>query len=517
MWSAIIGGGIKLAGSMMATSSAAKQQAAALAHQRWATEQQLGLQNANLRLAYNLEQERKNENAYIREQERINREIMADEREALMASAAENQERRDAERAYAIERQIELDKEAARDREFQITQMLQNQQIMGQEREDALQALAEAKAVAAGERDEDRRQYLTGLAQRAEERDFLIDQFKATQATAQEERDFALTQRQGILNNITRMQLGLAGYQDKLQGMPDVAVIDPADLDAETARRAAEYRQDVDRAAETVASVNEANLISAGLDESSVADARRGDVAARLAGEYQAARNRAYDDALKYISGRTAAMNQGVSDVMGMRKGMLTEESGVLGAGIDDMIRVGLPVGSASDAMRFASAIPSGTYDRALLSANTYRAPIAIGSGVYDYLSRSMPSGMGDTLDIPSSIGRDAFGIGSAVMAPYALNIPGATNYMDNARLISSGLSKGADESLLNANRRLADASSGLGSAFTGVAKEIGETDFMKRLDKKMDAKLEGVWDDIFGRSTSTSSPLPLGGIAFGS
>ena len=500
VWSAVIGAGASLAGSMMSANAAAKQQAAALAEQRYQFEQQMGLQNANLALAYNAEQERKAENSYLREQERINRVIKQQEEAQRRKDYEAFQEERRQERQYAIERQLEVDKAAARQREFQLSELLKNQDLSAQERQEALDLLAEAKAVAAGERDEDRRQYLTTVAQKQEERDYLLQQFQNTQATAQQERDFAIAQRDAILANIDAMRGGLSAYQQTLQAVPDVPVMSASDIDAEIARRTSEYTADVDRAADKVASVNEANLIRGGMDLSTQGTARRGEVAERLAREYANARNRAYDDALKYIGGRQSTLNTSVKNVLDARQQMLAEQAGVLNAGIDTMARLSPSLTSATDAMRYASLIPSSAYDRALLSANNYRAPVNVASAVYDDLTKYMPSGLGSTLTPPAAA--SAYGLQSTIFNPASMTIPQSSTYMGNAGTIGNNLMEGANANLTAANAKSADASSAFGGAFKNFANELGETPFGKRIGSSID----NWFDDLFSSSPAQPS-----------
>ena len=114
------------------------------------------------------------------------------------------------------------------------------------------------------------------------------------------------------------------------------------------------------------------------MDASTQGTGVRGDVASRLADEYQKARFKAYDDAMDYISGRQGIYNTDISNIISSRGAELDQAGGVLGAGIGQMSS--LP--NAPSAMNYMGYMPSSAvYDRApSLSANTYSDVIGINS-----------------------------------------------------------------------------------------------------------------------------------------
>ena len=140
-----------LAGSVYGANKQAKAQAAAMAQQQYEFERNRELQNAQMALALDDRRLQREENAYNRAIERINRRMTGDERRYQMSEFESYQDRLLEERRDIIERQIIEDKEAARRAQFELEQYLQNRDLAQEERETALAALREAQAVAAGE------------------------------------------------------------------------------------------------------------------------------------------------------------------------------------------------------------------------------------------------------------------------------------------------------------------------------------------------------------------------------
>ena len=231
-------------------------------------------------------------------------------------------------RRMDIERQLQEDREAARLSQFRLEQLLQNQDLRAEEREFAIEQLNEAKAVAAGERDEQMRRFLEDRATKEIERDFMIQQALGAQQTARDERAQDVALRNQIIAEVQAMQTALDSTAAGLGLVPMIDPVTQAEIDAQTARFTQDYMGDVDRAADRVASVNEANLIRRGIDEAHPGTARRAEVAERISNEYNQARRRAATDALAYVTGSDRAMRDSISGLMNQRKGMLGETAG---------------------------------------------------------------------------------------------------------------------------------------------------------------------------------------------
>ena len=162
------------------------------------------------------------ENAYLRQIEEMNRRIKEQERTFSLGEYQGYKDQLLKERQDQYERQIDMDKEAARQREFQLSQLLQNQELAQDERDFAIRQLEEAKAVASGERDDDMRRFYEERAQKEVERDFLIAEFEKSQATRQQERDQEMALRNQILGQIYGLQDTLGATESGLQYVPDV-------------------------------------------------------------------------------------------------------------------------------------------------------------------------------------------------------------------------------------------------------------------------------------------------------
>lgn len=324
-WSQAIGLGISAYSAMKADSRAKSGQA----WQNYYNQQQQDLQNANFAISLDQERERKEENQYRRQIEQLNRSIAADERREQLRMSQEYKEQLMQERRVEIERQIQQDKEAARLSQLRLERILRNQDLAEDERAFAIQQLEQAKAVAGGERDEDMRRFLEERETKKIEREFAMAEYTDSKMRADMERQDDLRMRDQIMASIFGLQNTLQGTQSELGAVPMINQFTEADINAEYQNRLADYTADVDRGADKVASINEANLIRGGIDNSTTGTEKRGDIAARLGNEYNKARVRAQDDALKYITGMSSSMTNNINDIMKQRSGILSENASV--------------------------------------------------------------------------------------------------------------------------------------------------------------------------------------------
>lgn len=458
MFAEILGLGASLIGSAQANSQANAQ----LAFQQYQFRQQMEMQRANMAMARDAQRRQTEENEYQRQIEQMNRLMAQQERQFQIQQNADYKNQLMAERREQIERQILEDKEAAKQREFQLQQLLQNQELRAEERDFAIQQLNEAKAIAAGERDDDMRRFMEEREMAKIEREFVINEYNDFKMQAQAERDQELAVRNQILGGINDLQFALYNTQQELGQAPQVAQLTQADIDREISRRQGQYESDIDRAADRVASVNEADLIRAGLDASSPGGRRRADITAQIGQEYQNARSRAYDDAMSYITGRTSALDQNVANIMANRGSILQETAGVAGAGLDQLQNIRqLP--TATGAYQMAPNIRSAIYNRGISSANNYSAPVAIGSAVYDGIN------VGPSIAqyrVPATAAyNQAAGVGSAIFNPYNVGMTAPGQYMTNAGQIGNQLLSSSTNMYNSAADRAYQASSGFGSA----------------------------------------------------
>lgn len=486
MFSAILG----LAGSAFGAMGARRDAAAARAQQDYQFRQQMDLQRLNLGMAQDALNFQREENQYQRSIERMNRRIAEQEREFELGQLRQNREALMDQRRIDIERQIEEDREAAKIQQFNLENLLQRQDIAEEERSFAEQQLEYVKAIATGERDEDMRRFLEERAMAEIERSYMLDQYENAQQQAMAERNEQMARRDEIFENIYGLQSALNETAAGFGLVPEIQQITDADIASEIDRRSAQYQSDVDRAADRVASINEADLIRGGMDESTAGTARRGKIAARIANEYQSARNRAYDDALRYITGESSMLADNVNDIIGRRQAMLSETAGVAGAGIDQMMRVPQAT-SAADAVRYASLVPTGIYNRNISSANAFRAPVGLGSA---QVQGSLGPGIADYRR-PTSLGQNVGGVRSAISGPTsALNLGNAGNFLSNAQGIGNNLYNAAVYSADAAMGRSSDASSTFGRSFNRFINDQTSTEgsFFSSLDDKMNNYFAG-------------------------
>jgi len=457
-FSAILG----LAGSAIGAASASRDAAAARAQQDYQFGKQMDLQNANLGMMRDAQRDQRAENEYQREMERFNRRLRSQEREFELGQLRQNQEYLMEDRRMDIERQVKEDKEAAKIQQFNLEQLLRRQDIAEDERQFAIQQLEQVKAIASGERDEDKRRFLEEREMARIEREFLTDQFNEAKGQAQIERNEQLQDRNAIMQSISGMQNAVQNTAAGLGYIPEIKQLTSADISSEIDRRTNQYQGDVDRAADRVASVGEAGLIRGGMDRSTQGTARRGDIAERIANEYQDARSRAYDDALRYITGEQSALTSNVDSIMKRRSGILGETANVAGAGIDQMMKVP-QAASAVDAYRLAQMVPSAIYNRNLESANDFRAPVGISSAA---IGGTMTPGIADYTRPTSRVSNAGFNIDSAIFNPYGVTTNDPNTYMSNAMNIGNNLYNAAATSASNAADRSYQASSGFGQSF---------------------------------------------------
>ena len=461
--------------------------------QRYMFDRQMDMQDLNMGMARDAERYQREENEYQRQIEQMNRLMLQQERQYQKDQLAENKRFNMEQRRLDIERQIAEDKEAAKIQRFNLENLLQRQDISAQEREFAIQQLNEAKAIAAGERDEDKRRFYEERAMAQMERQFLTDQFMDARDQAFLERDDQMRSRDMIMNQIFGMQNALRDTSRDLGFVPEVDRISQADIDAEIAKRTDQYMGDIDRAATRVASVNEADLIRAGLDESTPGTARRSDITARLADEYNKARLKAQDDAIRYISGESDVLTGNIEDIMAQRGRVLGEVGNVYGAGIDQLMQTP-QAASAVDAYRLAQMIPSGIYSRNLLSASDFDAPIPIGTAA---VAGSLTPGMSDYTRPTSLANNSFFNLTSGIMNPYGITLQDPSAYMSNAIGIGNNLYNAATNMYDTSRGRAGDAAGTFGNRFDEMIKNQSSTDgsFINTLDNYANDKFNNWWN----------------------
>lgn len=378
-----------------------------------------------------------------REQERYLRDINAQNAETIAQEIARTRAEYDArknqafaERQYQIERQIELDRAAAAQRAFQIEQYLENQNLAQEERDYAISLLEDSRAVAQGERDEDLRRYAQERLMAQIEREFAIEQLEQARTTAASERAYDMQFRDNIMSRLSDLSGMLDARLTELGPLALPDTITPEEIASTVAMFENNAIQNVDRAADRVASINEADLIRNGIDNSTTGTARRADITARLAQEYDNARLRARQQAIAYITGQQDLLDQDFASQVEGRSAILDEIRGIYGPEIEAMLQ--MPALRSANDYSAPVAVNSGIFVRDVNSANDFSAPLAVNSGMVNL--PNIGFGMADTLNVQSVADTLLGPQMSAVQSPQMWQISSPSGYFSNAASLQSGI-----------------------------------------------------------------------------
>jgi hypothetical protein len=315
------------------------------------------------------------ERRFAIEQLLYNRDIAANERDFSMDIFRSEADR-------FADRQALLDEDARRMQFERMREANRNRELLQDERNFARELLADARSTADREAQADLDRFTTARNQRMDERDFLVDQYELSLMQAQREREEERMIRELQMRGADRLRDGLEDFASELGYVPEIMEVTPEMIEEEARIRGDEYAADIDRAAQMVASSGQADLIRSGLDVSTTGDDLRGKIAARLGQEYEGARRRAYDHAVKYISGVANTTNSQVAAELDRRNAMMAEKAGILTSDLNILQNLRtLP--SSVGAYQQAGNIASGVYDRGVTSA-AYTAPVALSSALYD-------------------------------------------------------------------------------------------------------------------------------------
>jgi hypothetical protein len=347
----------------------------------------------------------------------------------------------------------------------QLSELANNQNLSAQERQFAVQQLQQAQQLAAGERNFDIDRLRQDQAQLQAEQQWMRERYGEQVGQAQSERQYDIDQRAMMLSKTDQLSQLMAQAYAAMGDPVKAEVLGRGDVDSEITRRTGEYMADADRAATLVASQNEAGLIRNGMDNSTQATARRGDVAARISAEYRNARTRASDDAIKYITGVQGQLNVAQDLDTQLRNATLTNLMTVHGAPMQYALQAGnMGVGSAANAMSNFSGINSAVSNREVGSAGNYNTPVAINSAVY---TSPVSSGYSD-MNLPQM---QFFGpSGSPGSAPWQMpQVSSPSSYLSGASSLMAGIAGNAQTAANSANANASNAASAAGSAWADL------------------------------------------------
>lgn len=409
------------------------------------------------------------ENNYRRLIEQQNRSIMNQERQFQLGEYAKNSEQVKAEREYMLSRQLMADQEAAKQRQFQLEEYLQNKSLAADERKQALAMLAEAKAIAKGERDDDLKRYYTAQQQRLDEREFAMRQLQTMQDRMVGERQYDIGNRNKIEGRINDLYQTLQRTRAGLGDMPTVRQFTEEDFANEEARRRDLGLKLVDRAADKVASINEANLIRSGIDSGSAGVNKRAEITAQISDLYERAAMQARDEALKYITGVQGSLYAGYDKELARRSALLGEVGGVESTGISQLMQLKDPRSAVDNSYL---QLPSGSYDRGIVSAGNFQSPLAVNSAVIN--APQLPYGMANTLAIPSATNSGWSSIASAVTGPSQSQFVNPQGFFNTASEIGNSMLNIYNQNWSDAQNRAAAASAAAGGSIQNFISGLG-------------------------------------------
>lgn len=440
MFSAILG----LAGAGMNFALGSQQNAIAqqeLQLKRQALRDQKDMSMLNYGMGRDQLRREREQEEYIR---RINEENARFSRQEYYKREAQYQQRLNqamAERQYVVDRQIQADRDAAEQQAFMLEQYLENKNLAKEEREFAINELQRARAVAQGERDEDLRKRAEEQQRAQVEREFAISEMQNSQMIAEQERMDDMMFREDIIGRLDLMSNEIdRAYSDMPQlTAPDLLGQD--DFNEVLARFDANAIANVDRAADRVASQNEAALMTRGLANSSIGTSARGDVARRLTLEYDNARRTAMQEALAFITGSNNVELQGFNALKDARASRAEEIRGSAMPTVEAM----LASRSLSSANDYQTPVPinSAVIQRGVKSANDYQSPVAVGSSIYQ--QNGIGSSMAQSLGAPSVADAFVFNSGTRAVAPATWNISNPSSYLGTAAQLQQGVVNGYD------------------------------------------------------------------------
>lgn len=472
MFSALLGlagAGIGAFASMNSANAAAEAAMYQAAVQERIANRQADLQQYSLGISRDQLRMMMEENDYNRRLEQNNRSQLQQERSWEKGEYEKYKQQLSVEQQYMMDRQVAADRAAAQQRALALEEYTKNRNLAANEREYALAELKNAQAIAKGEHDEDLQRYYLNQQRLQGERGYAQSMYDKMNERLVSERGVEMDRRNKITGRLEEYQRALEKTYSELGDLPTVRRFTEQDIAAEEARRATRNMADVDRAAEKVASINEANLIRGGIDSGTAGAKKRAEITEQIAYLYDQARSRARDDALAYINGTQGVLNTGFDKEVARRGVALNEVGNVSSAGIEQLMNLpGLP--SAVDYNFFN--IPSAGYDRQVVSANNYQSPLAVNSAIYDNLN--VPVGMANSIGIPSSAATNWGSIKSGIMGAYPQQFANPQGYMSIAANIGSDLLSNATSMYQSAQQRADLASAAAGASFQNLISSAG-------------------------------------------
>jgi hypothetical protein len=472
MFSALLGlagAGFGAFASMQSANAAAEAAMYQASLQDQAMRRQQDMQMFQMGMGQDQMRQMMEENNYRRLIEQQNRSIMNQERQFQLGEYEKNSQQIKAEREYMLARQLMADQEAAKQRQFQLEEYLKNKTLAAEERKQALDMLAEAKAIAKGERDDDLKRYYTNQQRRLDEREYAMRQYQTMQDRLVGERQYDIGNRNKIEGRISDLYQTLQRTRAGLGDMPTVRQFTEQEIADEEGRRRDLGIKLVDRAADKVASINEANLIRSGIDSGSAGVNKRAEITAQISDLYERSAIQARDEALKYITGVQGSLYAGYDKELARRQAMLGEVGGVEGTGIEQLMQLRDPRSAVDNTYL---QLPTGVYDRSIISAGGYQSPLAVNSAAIN--APQLPYGMANTLSIPSATNSGWSSVMSAIAGPSQSQFVNPQGFFNTASEIGNSMLNIYNQNWSDAQNRAAAASAAAGGSIQNFLSGLG-------------------------------------------
>lgn len=218
-------------------------------------------------------------------------------------------QRYDDERSYYLEQQALAQKNAERDRALMMDRMAVQDTNSAQDREMAMRDYMDQKNLSNERISEERQMLQDAKTQQEAERQWQMDRIGSMDSLAERSRLDQLDQRNDYLAVLNDASTNFDNVLSSLGVLQTPEFLGEDFIEGEYERLSDTYTSGVDRAADRVASINEADAIRAGIGDSSTGDFRRAEVAKRIAPMYQDAEARAMQDAIANAGGRNQLIN----------------------------------------------------------------------------------------------------------------------------------------------------------------------------------------------------------------
>ena len=469
-WGAAISAGLSLYGSMQSAKGARGQESMAMEELAFKREQAL-IDNKYRERSY-----QRAEQGFDREDEMFDYMMGYNRKNELAAQEYMNYSRdfvqkdqnfRQQEQDYEKYRVNKADSLAAEERARELEQFARDESTTAKERQLALDELEYVRQIAVGERDYDVKRFEEDQMRSELEYQKRVNDYEVQMGMADKERQFEIDRQSKILGQANTLSREIDDTIYSFGDLERVKRYGEDDVNEFTNEFYTGYLEDADRAADRLSSVNEADLIRRGVDNSTTGDSsRRRLLQEQLTPLYNNARNQARQDGMGYVSNlqnnEISAFNADVSSRAAAIEEKIRGKEGLLQV-MRDMRN---PVTAQTNGWASLGTGNNGGSVRS--SAGDFRAPLNINSNVMQ--QRNYTPAMANTMRLNSSLAggqmSGATGSFNPTQPSYSSggtllsNAMGGNGYASNF----DSLVQGAGEAASNSTRMLMDAGSQFGS-----------------------------------------------------